>query len=142
MINKEVIIGSKCEADVRVRRNRRNSHHPWFWMRHGFVKKAVCFLCYNIRRVLAFVAYWRCSITSHMSIQVLVGVRIQEEVRSIEAVNIRTIVIVDRMSVPEFASVVSVVSSLLHPNWKIVVVDSLLDNLRIPACEWLELARF
>jgi hypothetical protein len=61
------------------------------------------------------------------------GIRVEEEIRAIETRNMRFIIIPDRVRIEQLASVIRVVSRILHPQRQPVLIIALRDELGIPA---------
>jgi len=71
---------------------------------------------------------------------VIVGKWIKQKIRTIETLCKRLIVVVDGVRIPEFASIVSVVPSSLHPHREIIIIDAFLDDLGITSIRWTDIS--
>lgn len=100
-------------------------------MGNCLLEKPVRFLSSQIRRVLTFVVDWWCTISRHSRVEVLVGVRVEEEIRAIKPPGKRFVIIINGMLIPELANVVSIIIGGLEPMRQVILVDTLVDYFGI-----------
>ena len=71
------------------------------------------------------------SVVGDLGLKVAIGVGIEKEVRAIVTLGVGVVVVVDVVKVPKLASVIGIVSSILHPDGEIVIIDTPLHHLGI-----------
>lgn len=129
---RQVLLG--LQYPVRMGGNRcHGQKEREIWVTEGLVEQSKRFVRDHVGRVLARVAGGLSPIARHPRIPILVGVRVEQEIGSIETFGVGSVVVVDRVEVVQLAGVVRVVAGLLHPHKQILVVEPLRDHLGISA---------
>jgi hypothetical protein len=99
----------------------------------SIIEEAECLFCDHVGCVVALVTYGGILVALIGGVEVGVGVGVEEEVGTIETIDVRAMVIVDCVCIEEFAGVVGVITGLLQPDGEEVVVEAPVDKLGISA---------
>ena len=100
---------------VAVRCDRCYREHERLLRSYGIVEEAMCLRGDNVCGILAFVRHGRIVVSLECCVDIFVGKRVEQEVRSCEARSMGLVVVGDFLGVEELADVVCVVSSRLEP---------------------------
>jgi hypothetical protein len=109
---------------IAVRCDRCYCKHKRLLRSHCIVEETVCFRRDDVCGVLALVRYGWIVVPLECCIDIFVGERVEQEVRSGEASSMRLIVVGDFLGVEELADVVCIVASRLEPQRKVVLVEA------------------
>ena len=80
---------------------------------------------------MSFIAFRGALIALKAGIEVLIGVRIKEKVRSCEASRVGVVVVVNGVGIEKFPNVICPITNVLEPYRKVRFVQSLGDKFRI-----------
>lgn len=113
----------------RVRCNGSSNDEPGAFVGKSLIQEAKNLVFDDVRRVVSGIADRLFSVPGHDCVVVLVSVRIEQEVGTVESLGKGLVVVGDGVAVPKLAGVVGVVTSVLHPDRQVVVVPALGNDL-------------
>ena len=123
----------RVRVNVRMRSNWRNSHEEGSVTFQGLIQEAQSLLGDHIGRVMTSVVFGGVAIALVGGVVVGVGVRVEKEVGAVEALGKRLIVGAEAVGVHELSGVIGVVAGILEPHGEPIVIESLRNELGIPA---------
>jgi hypothetical protein len=82
---------------------------------------------------VSFIALWGLLVALECSIQIFIGVWVEQEIRGRETCWVRIVPVLDCVGVEEFSGVVGAVPSILEPDWEPIGVESLGDKFGVSA---------
>jgi hypothetical protein len=107
-----------------VRCDRRYGHEKWPLAVQRIIEEAEGFLGNDIRRMASFIAHGSLFMSLIGGVHVRIGIWIHEEIGSIKAIDMGTVIILDRVSIEELARVVGVIARFLEPDRQKIIVKS------------------
>lgn len=130
-LSEPVRVPGRIMRSIRMRRVRCYRHHPRAVMRQRLVQETESLLFNNLGGVFPVVVHWLVPVPYHPGMVIPIGIRVKQEVGTIEALRIRRVVILLRVGIPEFTNIVRVVPCVLHPDRQVVVIPARLDDLGV-----------
>lgn len=112
-------------------RNRGNSKKEGTFARNSLFKQTVGSVGDDICGVLIFMMHRRVLVVLVDGVEVRVGARIEQEVGGGPAGDVRRVVVVNSVSVEQFARVVGRVAGFLQPDGQVVFIEALRDKFRV-----------
>jgi hypothetical protein len=113
-------------------------HEKWFITRQCRRQKVRGLVGHQVRAVFIGIELWRFALADERSIEIDIDIRSDEEICISPSLCSGVIIVILVVLVPKLSHVVSIIATSLEPNWQVIIVHALADDLRISAYGMLD----